>query len=140
MLTRTRIFAVLRSARPLPVYRYCPPRRTLSGLGSKPQPPATPEKPTVDDAELQETMNLLFKDKPDAVKAVVKFAGVMSELGVSVTSGEWPGPMQLMKLAANPKFRAAFAEVDAELKKAGVDARSKEFGEKMMKLGMRRGP
>jgi len=46
-------------------------------------------------------------------------------LGVDVSAGKLPGPMQLMKLAGNSKFREAYAEVESELQKSGVDMRSK---------------
>jgi hypothetical protein len=36
-----------------------------------------------------------------------------------------PGPMQIFKLAKNPKFMEAYAKAQLELEKAGVDIRSK---------------
>ncbi|KAJ7117394.1 hypothetical protein C8R43DRAFT_106823 [Mycena crocata] len=136
-----RIFtsSVLRSARPLarpPVLRL--QRRSLFGFGSTPKPPtAKDEGLEIDQAELAKTSEQfkdIFRDKPEAVNAVRKFAKVMEESGVPISTGKMPGPMQLMKLAANPKFREAYAEVQSEFSKAGIDINSKEFTDSMMKI------
>ncbi|KAJ7431282.1 hypothetical protein B0H11DRAFT_1967616, partial [Mycena galericulata] len=127
---------ILRSARPRALYHVLPPRRTLFGLGSKP-PTSPPGTPAIDEAELLKTTQMvqnMFQDKPDVVNAIIKFAKVMEESGVGISSGQMPGPMQLMKLAGNPKFREAYAEVEVELKKSGIDMRSKEFLDEMMKF------
>ncbi|KAJ7283800.1 hypothetical protein C8J57DRAFT_1293615 [Mycena rebaudengoi] len=132
---------ILASSRPSVIHHVHIPRRTIFGIGEKPkpQPPAAPaaENPVINDADLQKTTQLvqsLFQDKPKAVEAVVKFTTVMQELGVDVAGGRMPGPMQLMKLATNSKFREAYAEVDSELKKAGINVQDKEFLAEMTKL------
>ncbi|KAJ6539142.1 hypothetical protein B0H19DRAFT_1269494 [Mycena capillaripes] len=134
-----RIFtsSILRSARPRALYHARLPRRTLFGLGSKPQPPATAELPELDEAELAKTAEWaqnMFKDKPDAINAIVNVAKVMEESGVAISSGQMPGPMQLLKLANNPKFKEAYAQAQLEFQKAGIDIQSKEIVEQMMKL------
>jgi hypothetical protein len=45
--------------------------------------------------------------------------------GVAISSGKMPGPMQLLKLANNPKFKEAYAQVQIEFQKAGIDMQSK---------------
>ncbi|KAJ6599264.1 hypothetical protein DFH09DRAFT_1130568 [Mycena vulgaris] len=152
-----RIFtsSVLRSARPLAVYHAHLPRRTLFGFGAKPPSPPS-GTPPIDEAELAKTKEMvqgMFKDKPDAVNAVIKFAKVMEESGLRRATRllarsvdehffqglqylpvKCPGPIQLMKLATNPKFRDAYKQVQDELKNAGVDISSKEFIDEMMKV------
>ncbi|KAF7301454.1 hypothetical protein MIND_00710700 [Mycena indigotica] len=100
-------------------------RRTLFGIGEKPEPPTPQLGPRFEDTARQAQQ--LFADKPEAVEAIVKFAKVMEESGVAVTAGKMPGPMQLLKLAKNPKFHEAYREVESELGKAGIDVKSKEF-------------
>lgn len=39
-----------------------------------------------------------------------------------------PGPMQLLKLANNAKFKEAYAQAQLEIKKAGIDIESKVRG------------
>ncbi|KAJ7127619.1 WD40-repeat-containing domain protein [Mycena epipterygia] len=124
--------STLRSARPFAPHHVHILRRTLFGPFGKPPPPPPPPAPVaktaLDEPELAKTKQMvkdLFKDKPDAVNAIVKFAKVMEESGVDVSAGKLPGPMQLMKLAGNSKFREAYAEVESELQKSGVDMRSK---------------
>ncbi|KAJ7699884.1 hypothetical protein B0H17DRAFT_1047518 [Mycena rosella] len=125
MSARTFTFSVLRRARPLAVFHAHLPRRTMWGFGDKPQqPPPAFEPPTIDPATKLRVQNM-FKDKPDAVNALVKFVQVMEDSGVKVTAGRMPGPMQLFKLSVNPKFKEAYAEVQAELQKAGIDINSK---------------
>lgn len=86
-MSATRIFtsSILRSARPRALYHARLSRRTLFGLGSKPQPPATAGLPQLDEAELAKTAEWaqsMFKDKPDAVDAIIKVAKVMEESGL----------------------------------------------------------
>ncbi|KAJ7499125.1 hypothetical protein FB451DRAFT_1204314 [Mycena latifolia] len=133
-----RIFtsSVLRRARPLAIYHAHLPHRTLFGFGAKPPPPA-PDTPAIDQAELAKTKRVvegMFKDKPEAINAIVKFGKVLEESGVKLSSGQMPGPVQLMKLASNEKFREAYSEVQAELKNSGIDIGSKEFLDQVMKL------
>ncbi|KAF7313631.1 hypothetical protein HMN09_00519500 [Mycena chlorophos] len=105
------------------------PRRTIFGFGgSKPEVPTPAKSISKEDfAKSTQQAQDFFKDKPDAVNAIVKFAKVLEESGVSVSTGKMPGPTQLMKLAKNPKFFEAYGEVQKELAKAGVDVQSKEF-------------
>ncbi|KAF8211341.1 hypothetical protein K438DRAFT_1807144 [Mycena galopus ATCC 62051] len=133
-----RIFtSLLRSARPRPLCHTRLSRRTLFGFGSsKPQPPAAEGSP-LDDAELakaNEWAQTVFKDKPDAVNAVRNIAMIMEESGVQISAGQMPGPMQLLKLANNPKFMEAYRAAQAEFAKAGIDIQSKELVEQMMKI------
>ncbi|KAJ7228868.1 hypothetical protein GGX14DRAFT_538911 [Mycena pura] len=124
----TRIFTssvFLRRARPCTLHHANLVRRTLFGLGPKPQPPVAGNAAL--DEENANKMQELFQDKPDAVRAIVNFARVMEDSGVSVSSGQMPGPMQLFKLAKDPKFQDAYRQVETELAKAGIDIRSKEF-------------
>ncbi|KAJ7095193.1 hypothetical protein B0H15DRAFT_96467 [Mycena belliarum] len=144
MSARLFTLSALRCARPTAPQQARLPRRNLFGFGAKPQAPA-PRAPPVDEAELAKTKQMvqeIFRDKPDAVNAIIKFTKVMEESGVAISTGQMPGPMQLLKLASNTKFREAYAEVEAELKSSGVDIRSKEFVDEMMKLAKQlpRGP
>ncbi|KAK7061542.1 hypothetical protein R3P38DRAFT_2830069 [Favolaschia claudopus] len=142
-MMNARIFAAtfLRSARRRPASNLSSfSRRTLFNFGSKP-PPQTPvveeTQPPLDDAELAKTAEWaqnLFHDKPDAMNAVINFAKVMEESGVAISAGQMPGPLQLMKLARNPKFKEAFEQVQVEFHKAGIDIQSKEMVDQMMKL------
>jgi hypothetical protein len=80
--------SILRSNRPRGLYHARTPRRTLFGLGSKLQPSAT-ATPELDEAEIAkatEWAQSMFKDKPDAVNAVINFAKVMEESGLRITS------------------------------------------------------
>ncbi|KAJ7276190.1 hypothetical protein B0H12DRAFT_1227367 [Mycena haematopus] len=127
--------SLLRNARPRALYHARLSQRTLFGLGAKPQLPAG--TPPLDEAELAKTTEWaqnLFKDKPDAVKAVLNVAKIMEESGVSISAGQMPNPLQLLKLAKNPKFMEAYAEAQREFKNAGIDMQSKELVEQMMKI------
>ncbi|KAF7355133.1 hypothetical protein MSAN_01428900 [Mycena sanguinolenta] len=124
---------LLRSARPRPLYHARVSQRTLFGLGSKPAV-GTPPLSEEELAKTTEWAQNLFKDKPDAVKAVIKVATVMEELGVQISAGQMPNPLQLLKLAKNPKFMEAYTEAQQEFKKAGIDMQSKELVEQMMKI------
>ena len=42
-------------------------------------------------------------------------------IDIDVTPGKQPSTMQIIKLAANPKFREGAKRVMEELKKAGID-------------------
>ncbi|KAF7352971.1 hypothetical protein MVEN_01264500 [Mycena venus] len=138
MSTFARIFAtsLLRSARPRVLGYAHLSRRTIFGLGSKPQPPVA-GTPALDEAELAKTTEWaqnLFKDKPDAINAIINVAKVMEESGVNISAGQMPGPMQLLKLANNPKFKEAYAQAQLEFEKAGIDIQSKEMVDQMMKI------
>ncbi|KAJ7781469.1 hypothetical protein B0H16DRAFT_1710671 [Mycena metata] len=128
-------------ARPA-VYSHLP-RRTLFGIGSTPQPPATPT--TLNEAELaqtQEWAKRTFQNNPEVVDSILNFAKIMEEEGIEISAGKMPGPLQLMKLARNPKFVEAARKTEEECAKAGIDLRSKEMLEQMMKLvnSLPRGP
>ncbi|KAJ7667795.1 hypothetical protein DFH06DRAFT_229226 [Mycena polygramma] len=130
-----RLFTSLRSVRHRTLFTSLP-RRTLFNLGSKPQPPV-PGTPALDEAELAKTTEWaqnMFKDKPDAVSAILNVAKVMEESGIAISAGQMPGPMQLLKLANNPKFKEAYAQAQIEFEKAGIDMQSKEMAEQLMKL------
>jgi hypothetical protein len=83
------------AARPRALCLARPSRRTLFGLGPKPQPPANATgtstgTPPLDEAELARTTEWaqnLFKDKPEAVQAIIDVAKVMEESGLCAPSG-----------------------------------------------------
>jgi hypothetical protein len=81
--------SALRTSRPRAVYYARLPCRNLWGFGPKqPEPPAS-STPAVDEEELAKTKKLvenMFKDKPEAVNAVVKFAKIMEESGLRLTT------------------------------------------------------
>ncbi|TFK43138.1 hypothetical protein BDQ12DRAFT_674463 [Crucibulum laeve] len=73
-------------------------------------------------------------DSPKALEALMNFTKIMHEKGVDLASGKPPSGMQMMRLAANSEFREAASTMVEELKKAGVDLKSKEVMEELMSV------
>ncbi|KAJ7638616.1 hypothetical protein FB45DRAFT_406913 [Roridomyces roridus] len=121
--------SILRSARPR-ILHASPPRRTF--FGKPKSPPAAINE--ADLAKTNEMVKNMLMDKPDAVNALLKFTQALEDAGVPISAGQMPGPMQMLKLAGNKKFVAAATELQAELSKAGIDIRSKEFMDQMMTI------
>jgi len=70
---------------------------------------------------------------PDAIVALQDFGRALQNAGVDPTLGK-PSTFKMLKLAANPEFRASITRVTEEMKKAGVDLTSPEVMEEVMKL------
>ncbi|KAJ7774338.1 hypothetical protein DFH07DRAFT_801102 [Mycena maculata] len=133
MSARLLTSSILRAARPRASYHVRTPQRTLFGIGAKPEPPTAGASPMDGPRPEVTKMARMLADKPDVVNAIMKFSKVMEEAGVPMT-GKLPGPIQLMKLAGNVKFKEAFLDLQTELERAGIDIRSKELQDQMMKV------
>ncbi|CAK5276016.1 unnamed protein product [Mycena citricolor] len=123
MFSRTLITSTLRGQR-LRSSRAVIPRRTFFGLGGNKDSSAI--APAATEQTLRDFQTAL-QGKPQLLQALKNFAALLENEGISVSSGKMPGPLQLMKLAKNPQFLQSYGQLEAELKSAGIDVRSKEF-------------
>ncbi|KDQ64682.1 hypothetical protein JAAARDRAFT_187988 [Jaapia argillacea MUCL 33604] len=72
-------------------------------------------------------------DKPEVLQALQDFAVLLQKHGIDASSGKPPSTTQMLRLAANSEFREGASRVAKALQDAGIDVRSKEAMQELIK-------
>ncbi|TFK76104.1 hypothetical protein BDN72DRAFT_891952 [Pluteus cervinus] len=129
--SRVLTIPALRTIRP--AIHFSPPPPTPRRAFTSTQPKQASEDPIIS-AFKNTSLFRKLADKPEALHALENFAKLLQEAGVDLSSGKPPSTLQMMKLAANTRFRESAQKVADELRKAGVDFQSKELMAEIMSL------